>query len=86
MILDFPPIVQGVKQHAEHSNYLVAIRGRDGLGVRGPVFYGQDDVFENDPVLVDVSLPNGSWQHRISGGRRGPRGAGEPWRPWGWSA
>ena len=62
VILDFPPIVQGVKQHAEHSDYLVAIRGRDGLGVRGPVFYGQDDVFENDPVLVDVSLPNGSWQ------------------------
>ncbi|RLP54199.1 MAG: response regulator [Ketobacter sp.] len=40
----------------------IAIRGKDGLGADGELFYGPSDVFEQQPVLADVSLPNGSWQ------------------------
>jgi two-component system sensor histidine kinase ChiS len=39
-----------------------AIRGRDGLGAKGEVFFGSSALFVADPVLLDVSLPNGSWQ------------------------
>ncbi|MGE5478038.1 MAG: sensor histidine kinase [Bacteroidales bacterium] len=39
-----------------------AIRGRDGLGAKGEVFFGSSALFAADPVLLDVSLPNGSWQ------------------------
>ncbi|MGE5515585.1 MAG: sensor histidine kinase [Bacteroidota bacterium] len=39
-----------------------AIRGRDGLGAKGEVFFGSAGMFSADPVLLDVSLPNGSWQ------------------------
>jgi two-component system sensor histidine kinase ChiS len=39
-----------------------AIRGRDGLGSNGEVFFGSAAMFAADPVLLDVSLPNGSWQ------------------------
>ncbi|HLO77351.1 MAG TPA: ATP-binding protein [Magnetospirillum sp.] len=38
------------------------IRGRDGLGSKGEVFFGDAAMFSADPVLMDVSLPNGSWQ------------------------
>lgn len=40
----------------------VAIRGRDGLGEAGAVFYGDPDVFQRDAVLLDVILPGGRWQ------------------------
>lgn len=39
-----------------------AIRGRDGLGAKGEVFFGDPALFNADPVVLDVSIPNGSWQ------------------------
>lgn len=40
----------------------VAIRGRDGLGAAGAMVDGDPEVFSLDPVLMDVSVPGGSWQ------------------------
>ncbi|RFP60041.1 MAG: stage II sporulation protein E [Limnothrix sp. CACIAM 69d] len=40
----------------------LTIRGKDGLGERGDVFWGQAQVFQQDPVLVEVAIPNGTWQ------------------------
>ncbi len=39
-----------------------ALRGTDGLGAAGAVFFGDKTIFQQKPVIVDVSLPNGSWQ------------------------
>ena len=40
----------------------VSIRGTDGTGAEGPVFFGHAGVFELDPVTCLVSLPGGAWQ------------------------
>lgn len=45
----------------------IALSGRDGTLQRGAraeneVFYGDAAVFANDPVLVEVTLPSGSWR------------------------
>ena len=40
----------------------IAIRGKDGTGAVGRPFYGAGTVLAQDPVVVDVSLPVGSWQ------------------------
>ncbi|MHB1103505.1 MAG: bifunctional diguanylate cyclase/phosphodiesterase [Devosia sp.] len=40
----------------------IAIVGKDALGVKGAQFYGPKDLFQNDPVTVEVMLPSGSWQ------------------------
>ena len=40
----------------------IAIRGKDGLGPDGELFYGRPEVFETTPVLAEVVLPYGSWQ------------------------
>jgi diguanylate cyclase (GGDEF)-like protein/PAS domain S-box-containing protein len=40
----------------------VAIRGRDGLGKDGDVFWGDEGVFLANPVIVNVKIANGSWQ------------------------
>ncbi len=39
-----------------------AIRGADGFGAQGEIFYGDPAVFASQPVLADVVLPTGSWQ------------------------
>lgn len=40
----------------------IAIRGKDGLGKDGEVFFGAAEIFEQQPVLLDITLPVGSWQ------------------------
>lgn len=44
------------------NNLSVAIRGKDGSGERGEVFYGDEKVFTTSPVKMDVTLPYGNWQ------------------------
>ncbi|MCI0483948.1 MAG: PAS domain S-box protein, partial [candidate division NC10 bacterium] len=39
-----------------------ALRGKDGLGAQGEVFFGDTALFELNPVALDVFIPNGSWQ------------------------
>ena len=50
----------GLFDHATGLQY--SLRGKDGLGARGAVFLGDPAIFQADPVLLDVSLPNGGWQ------------------------
>ncbi|MHC1744399.1 MAG: PAS domain S-box protein [Syntrophobacteraceae bacterium] len=40
----------------------LAIRGKDGTGERGDVFFGDPAVFQLQPIKLDVTLPNGTWQ------------------------
>ena len=40
----------------------VAIRGRDGKGSSGEIFYGDPQVFAMNPILQKVSLPGGEWE------------------------
>ncbi|MDJ1177973.1 response regulator [Roseofilum sp. BLCC_M91] len=46
----------------EPSPLHYALRGKDGLGATGEVFFGNPDLFEQEPVTLNVTLPNGSWQ------------------------
>lgn len=40
----------------------IALRGRDGLGDAGEVFYGDGALFNREPVLQDVAFSSGKWQ------------------------
>ncbi|MEW6164666.1 MAG: CHASE domain-containing protein [Pseudomonadota bacterium] len=40
----------------------IALRGKDGTGARGEVFFGDPALFPGDGEKVDVALPSGFWQ------------------------
>jgi sensor domain CHASE-containing protein/nitrogen-specific signal transduction histidine kinase len=40
----------------------IAIRGRDGKGAEGEVFFGSAELFSRDAILTSIQLPSGSWQ------------------------
>lgn len=52
----------GVAAFMRSSEIELAIRGRDGKGPAGEVFFGDPGLFDASPELVSVSLPGGSWQ------------------------
>ncbi len=40
----------------------LAVRGKDSKGSAGEAFFGPAELFEQEPVLLNVSLPYGYWQ------------------------
>lgn len=44
-----------------HSDIEVSIKGSDSKGEAGAIIYGRSDLFELNPILQQVNLPNGSW-------------------------
>ncbi|WP_346857280.1 ATP-binding protein [uncultured Draconibacterium sp.] len=55
----------GLLEEAEikesESKYKFALRGYDGLGNEGVAFWGEDEVFNSNPVSVSIELPIGNW-------------------------
>lgn len=45
-----------------HQQVEFALRGKDGLGEKGEVFFGNGAIFRKNPVILEVKLPNGYWQ------------------------
>lgn len=46
---------------SEHG-FNFALRGEDGTGENGKVFWGSKDVFDDNPVVIRIELPTGYWQ------------------------
>ncbi|WP_416305345.1 PAS domain S-box protein [Neptunicella sp. SCSIO 80796] len=44
------------------SQFKIAVRGRHGLGAQGEVFFGDEAVFAQQPVTMDINLSTGTWQ------------------------
>ncbi len=76
-VLDLDRLLRRTPLPATAGRLRVALRGVDGLGERGAVFWGDGAVFGRDPVELEVPLPTGSW--RLAG--LPPEGWPED-RPW----
>jgi signal transduction histidine kinase/sensor domain CHASE-containing protein len=61
-VIDFPSLIHASKLDSAPVGLRIALRGTDGLGSSGRVFWGENDVFDSQPVVMDVTLPSGTWQ------------------------
>jgi len=61
IVIDFPRLLEQARVSAQVEGFDIAIRGRDGLGAKGSVFFGFAKVFEDPVVEMTVHFPNGSW-------------------------
>jgi PAS domain S-box-containing protein len=61
-VISFDSLVHIAGIESTSANLHIALRGADGTGARGNVFWGDSGVFASDPVLMEIALPSGSWQ------------------------
>ncbi|MCI0622330.1 MAG: ATP-binding protein [Acidobacteria bacterium] len=61
-VIDLEPLLREAGVIEGTHRLRLAIRGKDGVGATGDVFFGEGNLFESNPVLADISFPNGSWQ------------------------
>ncbi|MEG4838935.1 PAS domain S-box protein [Microcoleus sp. B9-D4] len=80
LIIDKNSLIEEAGLNDSSAKLQYALRGKDGSGASGPVFFGDGSIFEQNPVLLEVTLPNGSWQLAAipAGGWR----ANSPFRGW----
>lgn len=61
-VIDMDKLYHGSGLLSDELGIAVAIRGDNATGKHGQIFFGQKEVFASNPVLLDVTLPYGSWQ------------------------
>lgn len=62
IVIDRERLFQTAGFYNPNLDIRIAIRGVDGLGAEGAFFDGEKEVFQEAPVVLDVLLPEGSWQ------------------------
>lgn len=80
LIVDKNTLIEEAGLNDSSAKLQYSLRGKDGSGASGAVFFGDGSIFQNNPVLLEVTLPNGSWQLAAipAGGWR----ANSPFRGW----
>ena len=82
IIIDRDTLFQEAGLIDPDANLQYAIRGKDGLGAAGEVFFGDAKIFQQHPVTSEVTLPNGAWQLAAVPVRGWPKSA--PISQWFW--
>ena len=62
ILINFDPLLLQAGLLDESRDIEYVIRGKDGMGASGEVFFGDESALDTDPVTSVVSLPNGSWE------------------------
>lgn len=62
LVINFEALLEDLGIEANGDRYKISIRGTDGTGGDGPVFFGDPGVFDQEPVVTTVFLTLGSWQ------------------------
>ncbi len=62
VVINIHPFYESTGLTSETSSLSLALRGKDGLGEIGDVFFGDPSLFENtNSILLPIDLPAGSW-------------------------
>ena len=61
-VIDAERLYQNSGLSVKESALEIAIRGKDGSGPKGEVFFGRAELFATNAVLTEIRLPQGSWQ------------------------
>jgi diguanylate cyclase (GGDEF)-like protein len=62
VVIDFERLASASALKTEANGLRLALRGKDGKGSEGEVFFGDAGIFDLKPIVVDIHFQNGSWQ------------------------
>jgi len=61
LVLDADTLFKDVGLAAEVNHIRYALRGKDGMGDQGEVFFGPSDLFKSDAIKIPFDVPGGAW-------------------------
>lgn len=61
-VINADALLASATQSLPSESLRFALRGKDGLGAEGDIFFGDPNLFEQDTIRLDISIPGGTWQ------------------------
>jgi len=61
VVIDSDSLLGEALTSVRTDDFDIAIRGKDGRGSKGSVFWGSEEVFDGTPEQIDVDVPGGKW-------------------------
>ena len=55
-------LIDEAKLKITENGYSFVLRGTNGTGKNGEVFWGEPTIFNNNPVIIPINLPIGNWE------------------------
>ncbi|MES9833097.1 MAG: diguanylate cyclase [Candidatus Thiodiazotropha sp. DIVDIV] len=62
IVIEIRSLFQAAGITEQVDGLTLALRGKDGLGKKGNIIFGDMALFNLDPVIQSITLPNGNWQ------------------------
>jgi len=62
LVINSDILLEHAQQTAAKQGLVIAVRGKDGLGEKGAVFWGDAELFADSSALLDIHIPGGTWQ------------------------
>ncbi len=62
LVIEKSALIEEAGLNDSSAKLQYALQGKDARGVSGEVFFGDKSIFQDNPVVLEVTLPNGSWQ------------------------
>jgi len=64
-VVDLNRLLKAMDPLTDKYNGQIALRGKDGSGEKGDVFWGDAAIFAEDVPVMTVTIPGGTWQMAI---------------------
>lgn len=61
VVIDYDGLLESVGLAEQVGEFNIAIRGKDGAGEQGELFFGHEDTFSDALAKLEVYFPDGSW-------------------------
>jgi diguanylate cyclase (GGDEF)-like protein len=61
-VLDYQKLLDAAEITQDYYSLMLGIRGKDGTGSDGELFFGYEDAFGTEAVMTNITLPHGEWQ------------------------
>ncbi|WP_265944744.1 response regulator [Dechloromonas sp. A34] len=61
-VIDTASLFRALEPLTTHGDTRIALRGRDGSGAIGEIFFGDPELFAGHGPFMDISIPGGTWQ------------------------
>ncbi len=66
-VISFEEVINQLYPVAADNSVVFSLRGVDGTGESGDVFYGEPSLFDSESAVIqDIPLPTGSWQLAVA--------------------
>ncbi len=62
LVIEKSALIEEAGLNDSSAKLQYALQGKDAKGVSGEVFFGDGAIFQQDPMVLEVTLPSGSWQ------------------------